>query len=35
MVVSPLRTSQFSTRSNENAVPYTSVVNRINAVAAA
>lgn len=35
MVVSPLNASQFNTRSNENAVPYTNVVNRINAVAAA
>lgn len=35
MVVSPLNASQFNTRSNENAVPYTTVVNRISAVAAA
>ena len=33
MVVSLLNASQFSTRSSENAVPYTSVVNRMSPVA--
>ena len=33
MVVSPLKASQLRTRSSENAVPYTSVVNRMSPVA--
>lgn len=33
MVVSPLIASQFRRSSNENGLPYTSVVNRISAVA--
>lgn len=34
-VVSPLNASQLRTKSTENAVPYTTVVNRISTVAVA